>query len=461
MNQMFPISSLPHTIQNNHIPTEPAVIKNFTVLLPVELLGEIFVHCLDFRSDILPIPRKHEAPMLLCRVCARWRHIAMSMPILWATFSAYSPFGVESPHYISLIKFWVEQSRPHPLSFELRAPGSSRMHTFQRSFHLFLSEINRWYDATIELTRISCEQFLTMPLEGDSCLEALTICNMVCTDAQLRRIPTALRQFSQLRRLKITRPLLAPLYDIPWFQLTDINLNTPLAIDECVDILSKCSRIVNCTLTRIRGPSKTIGTHITTLSTLVRLNLCSTCDVGEILSHLTCPALLHLNICYDGWGGTRDPRTFNEFLVRSSSVLETFHFSDEYIMECDLIQYISSPSLRSLKYLSVLGLGASVETLNLFKCDKSGDAMILMPSLESLKLDIEGVPDGLVADIVISRLNPRGSLNAPHRGSQTTLQKVEVCFRCRDPRTLREDEKRLGELKNQGLHVVVHLEAEY
>ncbi|KAJ7648729.1 hypothetical protein DFH06DRAFT_1209451 [Mycena polygramma] len=49
--------------------------------IPVELTGEIFLHCLpDYQAE----PSARVAPMLLGRVCRQWRQIAYNDSRLWA-----------------------------------------------------------------------------------------------------------------------------------------------------------------------------------------------------------------------------------------------------------------------------------------------------------------------------------------------------------------------------------------
>ncbi|KAJ6610442.1 hypothetical protein B0H10DRAFT_1643768, partial [Mycena sp. CBHHK59/15] len=55
---------------------------NFPFLrLPVEIISEIFVHCLPDPSDSQPDLRK--ALFVLMDVCSAWRKIALSTPVLW------------------------------------------------------------------------------------------------------------------------------------------------------------------------------------------------------------------------------------------------------------------------------------------------------------------------------------------------------------------------------------------
>ncbi|PPQ74657.1 hypothetical protein CVT26_005527 [Gymnopilus dilepis] len=49
-------------------------------VLPAEIVGEIFVACLDVEDDEC----KLAVPLLLCRICSAWRAIARSTPALWS-----------------------------------------------------------------------------------------------------------------------------------------------------------------------------------------------------------------------------------------------------------------------------------------------------------------------------------------------------------------------------------------
>ena len=50
--------------------------------LPDDLLNEIFYHCSPSQRN--PAMVGSEAPLLLTRVCSKWRSLAMSSPRLWS-----------------------------------------------------------------------------------------------------------------------------------------------------------------------------------------------------------------------------------------------------------------------------------------------------------------------------------------------------------------------------------------
>ncbi|KAJ7645619.1 hypothetical protein DFH06DRAFT_1425463, partial [Mycena polygramma] len=71
-------------------------------LLPPEILSLIFLQCLpseehehDLRDPrdrrILQNPSPNTAPLLLVRICSRWRHIALATPMLWSRLELRLP----------------------------------------------------------------------------------------------------------------------------------------------------------------------------------------------------------------------------------------------------------------------------------------------------------------------------------------------------------------------------------
>ncbi|KAJ7820687.1 hypothetical protein B0H13DRAFT_1702757, partial [Mycena leptocephala] len=58
--------------------------------LPNEVTSEIFLHCLP---DAPSIPSSITAPLLLLKICKRWRDIALKTPALWASFAVHGGSG--------------------------------------------------------------------------------------------------------------------------------------------------------------------------------------------------------------------------------------------------------------------------------------------------------------------------------------------------------------------------------
>lgn len=84
--------------------------------LPTEILSHIFVHCLP-DSKLLQ-PEMKLAPILLTRICRRWREVAVGMSSLWCRVFAECNWQQTAFCYNS----WLERSRGCPLSLALRCP---------------------------------------------------------------------------------------------------------------------------------------------------------------------------------------------------------------------------------------------------------------------------------------------------------------------------------------------------
>lgn len=90
--------------------------------LPDELLSRIFIACIPTQGATVSLETSvHEAPMLLCHVCSRWRSVAFSTPQLWnrliATIgSSPPPHSSHSRTLISLVQEWFHRAKTLPLS---------------------------------------------------------------------------------------------------------------------------------------------------------------------------------------------------------------------------------------------------------------------------------------------------------------------------------------------------------
>ncbi|KAG1724182.1 hypothetical protein EDB19DRAFT_1858711 [Suillus lakei] len=87
--------------------------------LPTEVISQKFVHCLPKHHTWWPSSKL--APMLLTRICRRWREVAVRLPILWCRLRLDAE-GVHDRQW-QLIAFcydsWLRRSRGLPLSLEV------------------------------------------------------------------------------------------------------------------------------------------------------------------------------------------------------------------------------------------------------------------------------------------------------------------------------------------------------
>ncbi|KAK7043143.1 hypothetical protein VNI00_008497 [Paramarasmius palmivorus] len=81
--------------------------------VPIDILREIFVHCLP--EDSLPCRNLREAPLLLTGICQRWREVATATPALWNRIHIALPF----PEYPRNLTFFRSFMRMRAQGVEL------------------------------------------------------------------------------------------------------------------------------------------------------------------------------------------------------------------------------------------------------------------------------------------------------------------------------------------------------
>ncbi|TDL20760.1 hypothetical protein BD410DRAFT_355712 [Rickenella mellea] len=108
--------------------------------LPTELLIQIFLDCLSLKE--FPRPWIREAPVLLTRVCQRWRSIALSSAQLWAAITLKRTRGRREEQDVMALDVWIQRSGSCPLSVYLRHGGD--YYCTGKSVQTILPHVSRW-----------------------------------------------------------------------------------------------------------------------------------------------------------------------------------------------------------------------------------------------------------------------------------------------------------------------------
>ncbi|KAF7363767.1 hypothetical protein MSAN_01034500 [Mycena sanguinolenta] len=104
-----------------HIDAHKALVSPMR-LVPHDILQEIFLSCLPQQHNALI--DYDEAPLLLGRICRRWRSVAYSTPILWSSVHIPPLDYLSTPPNVllgleRLVAAWLERSASCPLSVSL------------------------------------------------------------------------------------------------------------------------------------------------------------------------------------------------------------------------------------------------------------------------------------------------------------------------------------------------------
>jgi hypothetical protein len=400
--------------------------------LSVEILASIFVRCLQFAGDnpfIIPKVTPSHAPLLLCQICGYWRKVALATPDLWAAIS----IDCAAIHQ-TLVSLWISRSRPLPLSFRISSSRFSKK-SEKAIFAMFLENIDRWQDVHLKLDKYLCKMFLIIPPEQLSTARHLGLDARGCPNEQYAQILSVTRSFPNLRRLTFLDPFSrfsnsVPILmmDLSCSQLTYIRIISGLSMYHCGEILSTCRLAVYCQFSGIYGASKPIAQCNILLPYLKSLTLDSftnTCDLGQLLGVLVCPAIRTVS-----QGKCRFPSSYSQalkkFLAHSERGLNKFRLSERHATEIDVLEYLRMPSLRSICTLYISIPTITNQTLNFLQ--RGGDTHYdAFPRFKSLTLKHCYTLDGELVSMVTSRrcwhyMHPEAKV------TDTRLESIHVMF---------------------------------
>ncbi|KAG1748696.1 hypothetical protein EDB19DRAFT_1683168 [Suillus lakei] len=290
--------------------------------LPTEVLSSIFIYCLP-EDKYLP-PASGQAPMLLTRICRRWRDVAVDMPSLWCRLSVdvhdgywqRAAFGCNS---------WLKRSQQRPLSLALTcvACDTVEQRSLLQPYMNQISSLNIHFpysyyaDVPFMLTNLLTLQDLTIRV----------------SDPQPRLVQWMSRLPPTLRSVKIMGlfdiELLSSLNPV-WFHLTDVHM-TILRINEVLLLLRLCPNLSSLT-TRVapnRGQALVSFTHTKLQSLRIADNGVFTRPLSDMFNALSLPDLR----VFEASNVLPWPHeAFKTLLARSNCPLETLSFGGDVTM---------------------------------------------------------------------------------------------------------------------------------
>jgi hypothetical protein len=357
--------------------------------LPVELLAEIFRHCIpgrDTQPFINSFNRK-EVPLLLGRVCSYWRSVAYSTPILWASLSI--TFHTKKlRHDTNLIKAWIARSGECPLTIAVDEVFALPW-MIRPVIDVLVAVSYRWEHVTIHLRSQSVDSLTgiksTLPL-----LKSLKL-YLGASELATQDTRDIFEAAPQLHIVNLNFGLDAGWFKLPWAQLTEFSaINYPrLRSDECVSILVRCPNLISCTFGSIYRPLSTMYPvdwkphfHLRTLQVY------STASLTHFFDCIMLPALCSIRI--DGHLSYVVTELIS-LLSRSSSVLESAHFDvlskneEDHLIRC-LEHMPSLVELRICQHKACFKINGLLRRLT-----PSPGGIVLAPKLQNFVLQTDRV----------------------------------------------------------------------
>lgn len=427
--------------------------------LPVELLSEIFLLCVDESVDD---QNTIKTPLLLSSICSRWRSAAISNPQLWSRLFIQL-VGISSKSTSALVDTWLTRSSAFPLTVYLfweKGPFADTHPVLQK----LMEHSQRWHTMFFYIPYRAFRSF--------SCIRTRLpmLSNLSLGTEPDRHLPASFYGMGPRNQLDMFEesPNLQSLECInfsplilrfPWSQLHDIPVISG-NIDDCLEILRRATHLSKISIVFVEGvplPSTPMVNHIhLTCLTIMTPPWNEYPDLSMLFPRLSLPHLETLNICNlrSVFGNE-----FTQFLSRLPA-LTTLHLRktvlpDEQLVDC--LKHVSS--LRHLMVISHSGCtqgGTQREpTVTRYLLDAltrnffSSDAMdgMLLPRLQRLELTVsEAVARELdpFMDMLQSRLRDDDGL------SRLEHVRVRPCVELNH-----EFLVRLIELRTLGLDVVL------
>ncbi|KAG2057494.1 hypothetical protein BDR06DRAFT_1005123 [Suillus hirtellus] len=185
--------------------------------LPNEVLPLIFVHCLPTHHHMWPTSRL--APMLLTKICRRWREVATNMPRLWCRLHLQEAEGRDWQRIVFCYSSWLERSRGFQLSLSLKS-FQGRLTNIQSLLRPYISQIS-------SLSMLVCRQVPELIMTDLLALEELAV-TISYLDAIPAIAPSISRQRSSLRSLRLRGMVFNLHYlsylDSVWAHLTNVEI---------------------------------------------------------------------------------------------------------------------------------------------------------------------------------------------------------------------------------------------
>ena len=369
--------------------------------LPPELLGDIFNLCLnDLWNNRFFDPR--EAPLLLSQVCIGWREAALSNAKLWSTISLYLENPI-SESEVALVKTWLGRAGRHPLSIRI-------VDRWLRETHPVLDLISSCSDRWQHVELCVAPSYFENLNSGLSALESASFPGLVKMWTKPINIFLSAPRF---HRLHICFPISPYMMRVPWNQLTHLRVDL-CQFDGCIEIIRQSPNLIHCYLRIASWESIPPPTCQILLSQLRFLCVCSVSNLGDLLDHLTLPALLDIQLeQYEGATETPWVDQVISLLHRSSCSIKRLHVdcnrrvSDDHLVRC--LQ--NMPSVTTLELggyrASSFGKRAMTKlTRNRASEPSHWETLPIVPKLQIIKLKYDNssaFDDVAFVDMVASR----------------------------------------------------------
>ncbi|KAJ7724943.1 hypothetical protein DFH07DRAFT_854467 [Mycena maculata] len=390
--------------------------------LPADVMQEIFVACLPSGQN--SVMSEQDAPLLLCHICRAWRSLALSTPLLWASFHIVLPSMDEMPSMNETVNEWLCRSGILPLSISVAAPRH-----YEYDLSTFLQTLigfsPRWNHIRFNLRTYNFFSPLALLSPADvPILQTLVLKGFNWT-SDTPGTPNNHLGFmgtSSLRSLQIpTGPLTSTLLS-HWGNLRRLSFRNSTAVvsaDEALTILRKCPLLEMLSLHLTGGNVPPVTPcHMEYLRDL-NVVAHSTMPTSNIFQHIIAPNLAHLEY-RSSIAGSDLPFTA---MLSSSRSLEGLSLKSR-VPTTSLVHTLALiPNLRRLLLNEPVLPSGEYDPLFMSLLNRPAPEAggVLCPNLERIDLMLSCVADQALLEFIQTRVDPSF-------GTAPRLSKVRVSF---------------------------------
>ncbi|KAJ7603987.1 hypothetical protein DFH06DRAFT_319559 [Mycena polygramma] len=291
--------------------------------LPSELVSAIFINCVDgrrerewYEGEGPGLRRRDAPPLLLGEICRAWRSIAWSTPELWNAIQLYCPYDVHDA--VPLLDRWLSRAGDLPLTIELKYevyPDTSS----DGLLRLLKRHAGQLQNLTLTIPPEDFFRFARVVGPLPRLKKIYLACRRI---GDYNGVVTAFKASPELQDVRFLAKFTPYNIDLPWEQLTNFKVDTPLWLPECLLVFSLAQNLVTCHMEHRQSERPLVVVPpLLHLKSLILRGWDDEDSSTSVLAHLTTPALVYLE------AGDLDVDDWCAFLARSRCSLEHLIFT--------------------------------------------------------------------------------------------------------------------------------------
>ncbi|TDL18138.1 hypothetical protein BD410DRAFT_793633 [Rickenella mellea] len=393
--------------------------------LSPEILSEIFLHCLEvnIRFGFTTRTRIYsQAPLLLGRICSRWRIISIATSELWSGFTV-GEVGDEPPGWVDCKKdleattLWLARSGLRPLSIGIDySQDCENDPLLPQVLEAIVSQSWRWKEIEMSIP-FKFESVLLAPFTS-TLPHLVDFSSTVFTkNRPTRPVHTfVLSSAPRMQRLRLNGVVVHVDFGGQTHDIKDLKITEGYTfITDMVPYLTYCPLLIHLNIWVGRSPTRTLASELPTIIELpylrhLTLSFYSGADPCLLIDRLLLPALISLEIRRKN--RFMDCSSLKSLLARSRPPLQILTLTTIPIHEATLTECISyTPALTKLSAMKADCTDFTVEALTLDDKSENGSGG-LCPLLEKVSFDAAGCSDSAVTKMILSRRTSARSTNS-------------------------------------------------